>query len=244
MENFQPTLTDEVLFSSNLENVERPIRPATALKWNRPDGKRKLIVNIVAPNGGGKSVFPKMLCALDPEHYWVRSSEEGCNDKIATVCPNLGWATVGFYRTKCGGCDALIKNQIFEGIFQLMQTNLHVVVEGSIVANTKTTYWDAFKAIKVQFPDRVPAFIMMDYPYETYLKRVLERNGGQPIKEDMLQQKYKNIERYKEFYRGDGGLPIHLERSEGLRNLVRSMSGFMNGLLGEDACPLLAKLAA
>lgn len=237
MENFAPVVTDEVLFSRGLEGMDRPLRTTETFKWNKPDGKDKLVVNVVGPNGAGKSVIPKMLCSLDPEHYWVKSEE--CNDRIATVCPNLGWATIGYYRTKCGGADSITKNQIMEGLFKLCGTNLHIILEGSIVSNTRYTYWEAFKALPAQFPHRKPMFVMMNYPLETYIARIMARNGNQPIKQDLIEQKFTNITKYTKWYIEENTTPVHVENNEGLRAMVLSIKAAMTRVLGYDPLPCL-----
>lgn len=229
--------SDERLFANPFgKEYIRPIRDVGAVRWNRFGMREKsLCVNFVGPNGAGKSVFPKVLCNLDPEHYWV-TGEDG-KTKVATVFPNLGWATVGFYKTGCGGCDALIKNEIFEGMHHLLKTDLHFLIEGSIVSNTKTTYWDAFKAIAHQHPNRYPAFVVFAYEFEKLHARIMTRNGGEPINEDMLRQKHTNIARYLEGYLYEESLPVHIEATEGLRPTFLSVKTFLDSVLGADCLP-------
>jgi hypothetical protein len=227
-------LTDD-LFVPLSEGKERPVRPSVVLKdWHPPSDDPKLSVNIVAPNGGGKSVFPTVLCRLDPHVYWV-TGETG--KKIITVLPTLGWATVGYYRTKCGGCDSIDKNLIFEAMYRLCESNLHFVMEGSIVSNTKNTYYDAFVGIQEKFPARRTLFCILDFSYETFLSRVMARNGGKEIKESCLQQKFNNITRYKTAYAQAGKVPLHIDQTEGVKAMFLSLLAAMNTRLGSNSLP-------
>lgn len=233
------TITEELL-QQPLPIKDVIIRGSFSLEdWHPKSDDTKIVVNIVAPNGGGKSVLPTTLCKLDPDNYCVLG-ENG--HKIMTIFPNLGWGAVGVYRTKCGGADSLEKSEIFEALYKLCNSNLHVVLEGSVVANTRYTYWDAFQAIKEKFPNRVPSFIVMDYPYDTYLGRVLSRNGGKDIKEDCLKQKFVNITRYRGGYVQDGpkvGIKVHVEKTEGLKPMLLSIMKAIDEHLERPAFPMI-----
>lgn len=239
LEKEKPSLSDysnDLLFAP-VEGLDLPVRNHISLIWNRLAAGRypRLAVNIVGPNGAGKSVFPKALVNLDPDTYFIRS-EDG-KKRIATIFPNLRWAAVGPYKTKCGGCDSLDKNHIFEALYRLCDTDLHIVMEGSITSNTKLTYWRAFEAIRLKFPFRKTLFCILDYPFEECLRRVYERNGGKQVKEDMIESKWDNIQRYKDFYLDEGTTPVHIESSSGVRELFLSLVNAFDSTLGSECLP-------
>lgn len=228
--------------------MKLPSRPTHALDWNFPrrgtQDLTKILVNIVGPNGAGKSMWPKVLHCMDSEAYCVLG--ENNKTRIATVFPKLGWAAVGAYRSKTGGADCLDKSSIFEALVKLKGTDLNVVLEGSIVSNTKNTYWDAFKAVKMSDSFRVPSFVMMDFSYETYMSRILERNGGKSIKEESLRQKFNNITRYIKYYTDPAvnvpdspeEIKVHVEKNEGVNQALNSMKQFFDNTIGEDCLKL------
>ena len=218
--------------------VDIPIRTIDSLNWNIPDSdKTKCAVNIVGPNGSGKSVLPSLFNFLDDKKYWVVNDK---GDKILTVYPSLGWASVGIYRTKCGGCDSLVKDMIMEAVYRLSLTNLNFLLEGSIVSNTKYTYWDIFRGINEKFQGIQPRktmFILMDYPNQVYFDRVYQRNGGKEINIECLSKKIDAIRSYFQFYidnAEEDGINVFVEKSEGLTNVINSVIHSIESVLGVD----------
>jgi hypothetical protein len=82
-------------------------------------------------------------------------------------------------------------------------------------------------------------FVMMNYALETYIARIMARNGGVPIKTDLVQQKFTNIAKYTNWYIEENTTPVHVENSEGLRTMVLSVKAAMTKVLGYDPLPCL-----
>lgn len=220
-------------------NLDFPVRTVDALlSWHPPTEENKLAVNIVGPNGAGKSLLPLLLTKLDPHTYWIASGNR--KRKIMSIFPSFGWGCVGFYRTKCGGADAIHKEEIMESMYRMSNSNLHWLVEGSIVSNTKYTYWNIFKGIGENFPNRKPLFILIDFSYDEYYRRIMDRNGGKELKTKCLNQKCTNLARYYDWYESQAEadkVVTHREHTQGINNMLQNIENVMVKTLGGPCFP-------
>jgi len=216
-----------------------PERPWTALP--KGDGRGKLFVNCVGPNGGGKSRFGRLLALNDPEAYTFIG--EG-GRFIGSVFPTFGWGSVGRYATQCGGADNLEKATIMEAIYRLCQTPLHIYLDGIMVTDVRETYWEVCLGVVKNF-GRKSLIIVMDYPLQTCLDRIYARNGGVGIREDKVELKYNNLQKNSRLWeeRIAAGAPVrlHRERTEGVEEMLLSMHSVMNEVAGEEVLPALAE---
>ncbi len=171
----------------------------------------KMIVNIKGTNGSGKSTVPQLMREIDEEFFTIWCDTFGQKEIIATVFPQLGWLALGSYHNKCGGCDGLDSGDIINQCIRLTWLlDYNVLFEGVIVADIKSTYHNLLHSINndPRYPKRRTIMLFPTTPLEECLRRVSERNGGKPVKEDLIATKYANNMKAKEWYLQEGKLEV------------------------------------
>ena len=177
----------------------------------------KLIVNIRGCNGSGKSTIP-MSMLDDPEMYVIYKHIPGRKSKIgiATVFPTYGWIELGTYFKKTGGADTLPNNAVIQKAFwHLLKKypEYDLLIEGVIVSTISSTYIDLFKAAEAKYPDRRVVIISFNTPPEVCLERIYQRNGGKPIKEDAVRQKWGMVQRGAKKFKTAGFVTVRVDNS-------------------------------
>ena len=158
---------------------------------------KRLILNIRGTNGSGKSSIV-MSMLDDPDMYVISKPYQGKSRNIATVFPQYGWVALGTYFNKTGGMDCFPNNELTKKAFwyvlkKFPQYNL--VMEGIISSTIFSTYEQLFREAEKKYSDVRVVVLRLVPPVEECLKRIQKRNGGKPIKEDLVADKYKMIER-------------------------------------------------
>lgn len=157
----------------------------------------RLILNIRGTNGSGKSSIV-MSMLDDPNMYVISKPYQGRSRNIATVFPQYGWVALGTYFNKTGGMDCFPNNELTKKAFwyvlkKFPQYNL--VMEGIISSTIFSTYETLFKEAQEKYPDTKVVVLRLAPPVEVCLQRIQKRNGGKPIKEKLVSDKYHMIER-------------------------------------------------
>lgn len=134
----------------------------------------------------------------DPDMYVISKPYQGKSHNIATVFPQYGWIALGTYFNKTGGMDRFPNNELTKKAFwyvlkKFPQYNL--VMEGIISSTIFSTYEQLFREAEKKYSDVRVVVLRLVPPVEECLKRIQKRNGGKPIKEDLVAAKYKMIER-------------------------------------------------
>lgn len=160
----------------------------------------RCIVNIRGCNGAGKSSIP-MSMLDDSQLYVVRKVYQGKERNILTVFPSYGWVALGTYFNKTGGLDcfpdtALTKKVFWYALKHFPQYNM--LFEGVISSTVFSTYADLLKEAKTEYPKCNFFVVSLLPPVETCLKRIQKRNGGKPIKEDLVRSKWETVKRNSE----------------------------------------------
>lgn len=164
----------------------------------------KFLINIRGCNGSGKSTIP-MSMLDDPDRYMVEKPYKGKLRKLLTVFPNYGWLALGSYHNKCGGLDGYVDtDMIKKGFWYALKKfpDYNIIMEGVIPSTVYTTYEKLFLEAQEQYPER--RFIVLNLlpPVEECLKRIQQRNGGKPIKDELVRSKwstvYKNADKFSQ----------------------------------------------
>lgn len=156
-----------------------------------------MIVNIRGCNGSGKSTIP-MSMMDDPQMYVIEKPYKGKPKKIATVFPTYGWIALGSYHNKTGGLDGFPTTDFTKKVFWYVlkkYPEYNVILEGIMASTVYSTYAELFKQAENKYPDVHVIIFSLLPPLEVCLKRIQKRNGGKPIKEDLVAGKYKTVER-------------------------------------------------
>lgn len=181
----------------------------------------RTILNIRGTNGSGKSsiIFSMMD---DPKKYLIEKSYKGKMYKIATVFPSYGWVALGAYEEgrKCGGLDTMPNNEITKKSFWYIlkkYPTFNLVMEGIICSTIFSTYCDLFKEAKEKYPEDDIVILHLTTPLKVCLKRIQKRNGGKPIKEDLVKNKVTMINRAVDKFR-DEFIVIDWDTKSSLKN--------------------------
>lgn len=176
----------------------------------------KLLVNIRGCNGSGKSTIPLSMMD-DPQMYVVEKSYKGKNRKLLTVFPTYGWIAMGSYHNKCGGLDGYADtDMIKKGLWYVLKhyPEYHVVMEGVIPSTVYSTYEKLFLEVQEKYPERKVIVVNLLPPVEECLKRIQLRNGGKPIKEDLVRSKWSTVAKNADKFAQMGILSFKWDNSQ------------------------------
>lgn len=177
----------------------------------------KLIVNIRGCNGSGKSTIP-MGMMDDPDMYVVYKHIPNRKSKIgiATVFPSYGWVALGTYFNKTGGMDCLPNNEVIQKTFWYVlkkYPDYDMLLEGVIASTISSTYINLFKEAEERYPDRKVVVLSFNTPVDVCLERIYKRNGGKPIKEDVVILKWGIVQRAAKKFKDSGFSTIEIDNS-------------------------------
>lgn len=184
-----------------------------------------MIINIRGTNASGKSSVVKSLIeAKGGSPLYAGKKVIGYQLQGQTM-------VVGRYETACGGVDASFsKKGDTERVEQIIRDwageGFHVVFE-SILISTVYSRW--LKLSQDFAGEYVWAF--MDTPLDLCFDRVYERNGGKPIKRDLLESKYNTCRKHVKKAAEDGQRVVMLDHRDPLPQLLN--------LLGDEDSQLI-----
>lgn len=189
----------------------RQLNLLTFLKFPSPVLNQPLLVNIRGCNGAGKSTVPMSMLQTDPDTFEVTWKYDGKERIVATVFPKYQFLAVGKYQTKCGGLDSFKSTQeMKDAVDVLWDCNYHVLMEGVLASTVRGTYINLFQDMVQRHSTQRQVVIFNIIPdLETCLERIQRRNGGKPIKSELVENKRKTVQRNHQHF-----------LSAGLRSLV------------------------
>lgn len=176
---------------------------------------KKLLVNIRGCNGAGKSTIP-MSMLNDPEMF-VEELKYSDGKKIGalTVFPSYGWVTLGTYFNKTGGLDGIRNMECTKTILYAalgLYPDYDILMEGILCSTVFSSYSNLFHEIENQTNRQVMILSLLP-PLETCLERIQNRNGGKPIKEDLVAGKRGSVARSHEKFKQEGFICIKVDSS-------------------------------
>lgn len=177
-----------------------------------------MIVNIRGCNGAGKSTVPMLMMEADPEFEVIKlgvgKNGKPCAPAI-TVFHKLKWVALGTYFNKTGGMDTYGTNQETRDALKHVLDNYpdyDVVMEGVIASTIKSTYAELFTNLEAQGHQvLIMAFLP---PLKVCLERIQQRNGGKPIKEDLVESKWHSVESGVDYFRQAGLTALRIDTSK------------------------------
>lgn len=177
-----------------------------------------MIVNIRGCNGAGKSTVPMLMMESDPEFEVIKlgvgKNGKPCAPAI-TVFHKLKWVALGTYFNKTGGMDTYGTNAETRQALDYVLENYpeyDVIMEGVIASTIKSTYAELFKGLE----KRGHQVLIMAFlpPLKVCLERIQQRNGGKPIKEDLVESKWHSVESGVAYFREAGLTCLRIDTSK------------------------------
>lgn len=162
----------------------------------------KYTINIRGTNGTGKTTLARGFIEADKnaEEIFIK----GMKKPAFVYCHEQNVLIVGHYRNKCGGCDTMVKKDIIRLIKLAWLTDCNVLFEGVLVSDSKVPYYEYMRDLHEQCVNRNWGFAYLMMDFDKCLKRVYQRNGGKPVKEHQIKQKWKSSYRYMQWHQEQG----------------------------------------
>lgn len=178
------------------------------------------LVNIRGCNGSGKSTIPIMMMNTDPYTFEVVWEVDGKERVIATVFPSYKWAALGHYHSKCGGMDSMkTTDEIKAAVKALWAVDYNLIMEGIMASTVRQTYIDLFSELRSTQPVHRDIIIFnLLPPLSVCLKRIQERNGGKPIKEEQVESKWTTVDKNVSYFEQAGFRCIRADNSDIAKN--------------------------
>lgn len=165
----------------------------------------KTFVNIRGTNGSGKSTLARQFFGEnDGEVVLVNGPfplKKGMVDVRVTgrVNPDTQTCVVGSYTTMAGGLD---KVKTFGAQFAAIDAALalpdvELVVAEGVLASTVFGSWAEHTRSLIAKGHRV-IWAFLTTPVVECLRRIQVRNGGKPIKEDLVRDKWEQIDKVRQ----------------------------------------------
>lgn len=166
------------------------------------------LINIRGCNGSGKSTIPISMMENDPFTFEVTWMIEGKERVLATVFPSFHYIALGHYHSKCGGMDSMkTTDEIKLAVDVLWNLDFDIIMEGIMASTVRQTYIDLFQSLNEKNTQRNQREIIVFNilpPLQVCLDRIQMRNGGKPIKEDMVASKWNTVEKNIQYFESAG----------------------------------------
>lgn len=174
-----------------------------------------VLVNIRGCNGAGKSTVPIRMLETDKDAYEITWHQDNKDVTLATVFPSYNTIALGHYHSKCGGLDS-VKNTdtIKKSVEALWCCKMNIIMEGILPSTVRGTYIDLFQKMIDDHKDwgiqREVIIYNILPPLEVCLQRIQARNGGKPIKENLVDDKWKTVKNNVKYFRDAGFTSIEV----------------------------------
>jgi predicted ABC-type ATPase len=191
-----------------------PVWRLSALKAAKGPRAPLYVINLKGCNGSGKSTVPIRMIKGDEQTVLITMSVDD-KKPVATFCPQFQVVILGTYLTACGGCDSLGNTQVVKELLKkLWKKDVHILYEGVIVGDIKSTFYEVMIGFRNVHPRDVH-FCFMGTKLEECLRRIQKRNGGKDINTDLVQQKYKNSVGHLKYYVAQGDVGVEVLKTHG-----------------------------
>lgn len=163
-------------------------------------------VNVRGCNGSGKTTLLRMLarsieCRVEPITVFhnVKNIGRVAHSPIPVTLTPDGIAMVGDYTSGAGGitagCDKIKTQEAAKNVLEAIAVKYPdckvIMFEGVVIS----TIFEPWLNWEREHGGMLWAFL--DTPLEVCLKRIQERNGGKPVKEDQIADKHRTIARVR-----------------------------------------------
>lgn len=162
-----------------------------------------VILNLRGTNGSGKTSAVKWVMSRTDPAYVTPILEPGVRRGKRRILPNriIGYElagrvrVVGAYETATGGCDGFSEQQYYQDLVtDWADQGFDVIFEG-VLASTVWGRWAQFDN-QLTAAGHTYVWVFMNTPLEQCVQNVYKRNGGKPIKEDLVKNKWEIVQRH------------------------------------------------
>lgn len=170
---------------------------------------KRYILNILGGFGSGKSSLARAFRpdqgVIPPAREFQLTFAEAYKDSklvldpdvrpkkvLATVFPHHNLSFVGPYTTNCGGCDALVKVEIFAALEWLVQETQHNIIFEGVAVSGVRTYLRWIEQLPTLYSIQ-PLVVALHAPVEVHAARVAQRNGGKETNPKHLYDKHRSV---------------------------------------------------
>ena len=197
------------------KDKKRQINIIDFMRLNLPMVKtHRLLINIRGTNGAGKSTIPQLLIDTDSDTFELVWKYNTMFHTIATVCPNHGIIILGKYQSVTGGMDYLVHTQEIKEVLEVLwNTGYHILMEGAIVSTVRSTYITMFKTLNIVYNPREIVIFNIIPPLEVCTQRVLNRNGGHEVNENVIRKKWNLVRGNAPIFKEVGFTSIECDNS-------------------------------
>jgi hypothetical protein len=158
------------------------------------------------------------MMELDPEFEVIKLGVSKTGKPCApalTIFHKLKWVALGTYFNKTGGMDTYGNNEQTKQALKYAlkhYPDYDIVMEGVIASTIKSTYAQLFKTLE----KRGHQVLIMAFlpPLEVCLERIQQRNGGKPIKEELVAGKWRTVESCVKYFRDEGLTTLRIDTSK------------------------------
>lgn len=153
----------------------------------------------------------------DPNRYTVEKPYKGKMRKVCTVFPDYGWVALGSYHNKCGGLDGYPDTEMVKkGLWYTLKhfPDYHIIMEGILPSTVYSTYEELFHRVQESYPQRTVIVLNLMPPLQECLRRIQSRNGGKPIKEDLVASKWATVAKNADKFSEAGILSLKWDNSQ------------------------------
>lgn len=184
----------------------------------------RVLVNIRGCNGAGKSTIPlSMLDDPKLNESYIYSSDA---KRIATITvfPTYGWVALGKYSNKCGGLDtikdiATVKRALEYALISFPKYD--IIMEGILCSTTYSSYADMFRWVEEKYSVQ-PIILSLMPSVDVCLERIQQRNGGKPIKEDLVANKWGMVYRSHKKFKAAGFTTVRVNTEKVPKNKMQA----------------------
>ena len=177
---------------------------------------KQVLVNIRGCNGSGKSTIPLQMLKNDPD-VCVETLYASNGEKIVsfTVFPNYEWVALGTYFNKTGGLDTIRcidHTKLALTAALSLYPDYDILMEGILCSTTFSSYAQIFHEVEQKYDRKVIILSLMP-PVEEAIRRVYKRNGGKPVKDELIRAKWGMVYRSHEKFQADGFCTVKADSS-------------------------------
>lgn len=187
-----------------------------------------LLVNIRGCNGAGKSTIPMSMMS-DPNRFVQELLySDGKRMSAFTVFPSYGWIALGTYFNKTGGLDGIRNMECTIAALYAavgMYPGYDIIMEGILCSTVFSSYSALYHSIEAQ-TDRQVIILSLLPSIEVCLDRVRKRNGGKPIKEELVLGKRNQVVRSHAKFKQEGFTCVKVDSSKVRKDEM--LSAFLN----------------